>query len=390
MKEDRPELRPLTAFRFFAALAVFFRHVYPWLNEKGNLPGWLGDCFHDGFSGVTFFFILSGFILTYNYRFTFDRLTMPKVWSFFAARLARIGPVHVLTFLIALPLVYRSLFSDPIHSLERAAVNLTLTQSFFSDESIYFSFNSVSWSLSDEMFFYALLPLILWGLQASGWDRPRHALALAIGTWLLAMTLVITGLEHPRAFWLWYVNPLFRVLDFLVGVALGHLFLGLRESRLARINAKWATTFELASLGLIAASLAANSFVPYLLRRSVYYTPCFGCVILVFAFQRGLISRLLSGNVLRVLGEVSFSFYMFHYLLIRMVDQFPNVTHLGHLSPIVRSAAVFAVSLAVSYGCWRWYEMPARERVKRWLLLRGSPIRTGVRMAGVHPPRSVL
>jgi peptidoglycan/LPS O-acetylase OafA/YrhL len=283
---------------------------------------------------------------------------------------ARIWPVQLLTFGLAVIVLHREIMAAPGHYIGPAIANLTLTQSFFPNESIFFSFNSVSWSLSDEIFFYAIFPLVLWALHALGWDRPRSASLLAIGLWLIAMGCVLMGRNHPLGFWMWYVNPAFRVLDFLTGVALGQVYLGLQDKGIRGPSWKWAGILEVTSLFLIAAALTASPLAPYLLRRSVYYTPFFAMAILVFAYQRGFVSRLLSGKVLRLLGEASFSFYMFHYLFIRMIDRFPHATHIGDLNPLLRSIAVFALSLIVSIACYRWFEVPARSRVRNWLIRR--------------------
>jgi peptidoglycan/LPS O-acetylase OafA/YrhL len=376
MTDHRPELRPLTAFRFFAALAVFFRHVYPWLKGSPDMPSVVHSFMNDGFCGVTFFFVLSGFILTYNYRLVFVRLSGPSVWKFYAARVARIWPVHLLTLGLAVVVRYPDIMAAPDQFIDSTIANLTLTQSYFSDETIYFSLNTVSWSLSDEIFFYALFPLVVWAMHAVGLDRPRRSSVLAIGLWAVAMACVLIGLDDPLGFWMWYINPLFRVLDFLTGVALGQVFLGLNDKGIRGPSPKWASLLEVSSLVLVAVALMASPSVPYLLRRSVYYTPFFGMVILVFAYQRGFLSRLLSGKVLRLLGEVSFSFYMLHFLLIRLIDRYPHATHLGDLPPLLRSIAVFAISLMASIGCYRWFEVPARTRVRDWLVRRLVPQRT--------------
>jgi peptidoglycan/LPS O-acetylase OafA/YrhL len=367
MMDRRPELRPLTSFRFFAALAVFLRHSHAWLNGHVDMPAFVSNCLHDGFCGVTFFYVLSGFILTYNYQSIFTRLTGRSVWSFCAARLARIYPVHLLAFLVAVPLVLGDILAEPSRAVVPTLANLTLTQSFVPDQAVFFSFNTVSWSLSDEMFFYLLLPLVLWTMHGLDLVRSGRAVALAATCWLLALACVLLGHDHPQGLWLWYVNPAFRLLDFLVGVSLGQIFLRLQRQGVAGPSRPVATLLEAGTLGLLALALVTSPLVPLLLRRSSYYTPCFALLILVFAFQRGRLSRVLSGPGLRLLGEVSFSFYMFHYTIMRLIDHYPRVTWLGEWPPLPRTLAVFLLSAAASVACYFWYELPLRDRVRRWL-----------------------
>jgi peptidoglycan/LPS O-acetylase OafA/YrhL len=294
-----------------------------------------------------------------------------------------VWPVHLLTFACAAVVLHAEILAAPARYLRPAAANLTLTQSFCPDEAVYFSFNSQSWSLSDEMFFYLLFPAIVWGMRAAGWDRPRAAGGLAAAACGAAAACVLLGRGAESGFWLWYVSPWFRLLDFLTGVALGRVFVGLGAR--GGPGPGRATLLEGGALALLAAAVVAGPEVPYLLRRSGYYTPFFGAVVLVFAYQRGAVSRLLSGRALRVLGEASFSFYMFHYLFIRLIDRYPHATRLGDLAPLPRSAAVFALSLLVGLGCYRWFEVPARARVKALLApgRRPDPVAV-VRPVGVR------
>src|SRR5205807_10236402 len=105
----------------------------------------------------------------YNYHTIFRSLKVRDVWIFYVARLARIYPVHVLAFVVFLIVALGSwsqLFTPRCTQLfdHKALANLTLTQSYIADATYYFSWNGPSWSLSDEFFFYAALPLLLWGM----------------------------------------------------------------------------------------------------------------------------------------------------------------------------------------------------------------------------------
>jgi peptidoglycan/LPS O-acetylase OafA/YrhL len=377
-KEDQPDLHPLTAFRYFAALAVLGRHTVGWISESPNFPTALKTCMFEGICGVAFFYVLSGFILTYNYRSVFCKLSVSTTKKFYIARFARIWPVHALTFLLFIPLLYQQILSEPVRAICQATANLTLTQSFVPVSGYYLSYNSVSWSLSNELFFYAVLPFALWGLHQIGWDRLRPAAILAISLWLVALACVLMGrnLPSPQAHWLWYFNPFFRLLDFLIGVALCHVFLALRQTRIAELNWKWATPLELAALVPLAASIAFSSDVPQILRRGVYYVPSFAMLILVFAFQRGLLSRLLSFKLFRLMGDASFSFYMFHAFFIVTTNRYPDTLHLSGVSPLTRILLVFSITSLVSLCCHRWFELPCRDWIKGWFTGRREQDKT--------------
>jgi peptidoglycan/LPS O-acetylase OafA/YrhL len=104
---------------------------------------------------VSFFFVLSGFILSHAYS---ELDVKHGLRSFFAARFSRLYPAHLFTALVAM-----FLFS-PIGSaydLIRSAVNLSMLQSMIPLLPWHYSLNAVSWSISTEFFFYALFPFIL-------------------------------------------------------------------------------------------------------------------------------------------------------------------------------------------------------------------------------------
>lgn len=89
----------------------------------------------------------------------------------------------------------------------------------------------------------------------------------------------------------------------------------------------------------------------------------FALIILVFAIQGGLLSRVLSHKFLVVGGETSFSIYLFHQMLI--VWQGNNPWLLGWC-PLPYGFAVFIVLIiGISYGVWRWFECPMRARIRR-------------------------
>jgi peptidoglycan/LPS O-acetylase OafA/YrhL len=146
-----------------------------------------------GYAGVSFFFVLSGFILAFNYA--------PRVadrGDFWFRRFARIWPTHALTFVIAIPIGLDT--TNFVGSAATAVLNLALLQSWMPQPEIYFSFNRLSWSISNEAFYYALFPVLLARLAgvraATRWS--------IVGTW--TVLLVAAAAAWFAAFG--HVNPL--------------------------------------------------------------------------------------------------------------------------------------------------------------------------------------
>jgi peptidoglycan/LPS O-acetylase OafA/YrhL len=330
--------------------------------------------FFEGFSGVTFFFVLSGFILTYNYHSFFATLSAREVWKFYAARFARIYPVHALTFVAMLPLCYGEFLVATGTATLHAVANLTLTQSFIPRNDYYFSYNAPSWSLSNEFFFYALLPVLLWALISLRLARPSRSVWLAVGFFAVALGLAWGWRNSPRCHWLCYIDPLYRSADFAVGVALGMAYLGLRGGGPGRLGRSAATILEFATLAGLGVAVYYAQAIPFGVRLGPYYTPAMAAIIFVFAFQRGWLAALVSARLFCVLGEISFSFYMFHMVVLCYMKAYTLRLHLDRLGPRTSIVVAFFVALVVSALCHYGFERPMRELLKR-LLLRNSGTR---------------
>ncbi len=213
-------LAQLTALRFVAAFAVLLSHL-EFLGAAGGGAGWLYETvFRQGYCGVSFFYLLSGFILSHAYG---DKLASRAVgWgSYFALRLCRIAPLHWITalaFLVWLALTKGAPGAGTI------ALNLALLHAWVPDPSVHYALNGPSWSLSDELFFYALFPLL---------NRvPRRTLTLGLGgaVTAIAAIAVVTLAVHPgytpAMEWFFYVAPPVRLVDFVAGIVLYRLYRG--------------------------------------------------------------------------------------------------------------------------------------------------------------------
>ena len=149
------KIKPLTSLRFIFAFAVFIHHTD--IFNAMALPGWepFQRVLNEGFFGVDFFFILSGFVICYAYKKSFETGKV-RGDSFIVYRLARLFPVHFVTFLIAFT-IYNGTFGL------QAIVNLLMLHSWIPapQTSFAFTFNAVSWSISTELFFYLAFLLLV-------------------------------------------------------------------------------------------------------------------------------------------------------------------------------------------------------------------------------------
>ncbi|WP_257002660.1 acyltransferase family protein [Streptomyces albidoflavus] len=202
----------LTGLRFLAALAVFAHH-FTGLGGPGSGVARVPAFFPYttmGVHGVGFFFVLSGFLLAWGYRpGTSARL-------FYWRRAGRIWPAHLAASLLALVLLFW--WGGRATDAFSVLASVLLVQTWFPGVTPTLPGNSVAWTLSVELFFYALFPLLVRGALAL---RTRTLLAVSSGS-LAVMAAVnlwlLTHLSGAAAEWVMR-HPLARLPEFGLGLA---------------------------------------------------------------------------------------------------------------------------------------------------------------------------
>lgn len=370
MVGKRPHLRALTSLRWFAALAVVLHHL-DYLNRNSAFETLYIRWFAEGFAGVSLFFILSGFVLAYNYSSQFSTLDRKVIASFLAARFSRIWPLHVLAFLLTLLLPWRPAGSSLGERAMISAVNISLLHAWVPVDTYFFSVNSVSWSLSVEWFFYLSFPLLMCAMHRTGMvDRPR-VVPMVVGAWLLLFTNALLFGNGPMGRWAIYICPLPRLLEFMSGMVLGLAFV--RRSHGGPQNERHlrATLLESAAVvGLIAAIVVAP-MVPTAIRLGAYYMPIMTVIVLLVAREQGAISASIRSPLFVYLGEISFGLYLFHQPVLRhLVTWRRRLGMKQELFDLPFGILVVGVTLLLSAACFKVYEKPMRTWLQRLLLRR--------------------
>ncbi|MCU1595554.1 MAG: acyltransferase 3 [Frankiales bacterium] len=283
------DLPRLTSLRAFAALAVFGFHL-----EQDHVWS-TGGLFAAGFSGVAFFFVLSGFVLTWTWR------PGTGTGRFYQRRFARVWPSHAVMLIasIAAPVVatqHRGVISG--------LLNLLLLQSWSTDPATAFGYNGVSWSLSCEAFFYACFPLIVSALARLTPGQRWLATAVISGTTGL---LLIAGGTHRGL--LEHAPPV-RLGEFVLGCTLA---LSVRDGWRPRVPMLVA-----APLAILVPALVAQA-QPTLVTAATEVTTA---VLLLAAATADLDQRAgwLCSRPLVYAGQVSFAFYLVHELVMLNLD----------------------------------------------------------------------
>jgi len=346
-------IKPLTSLRFFFALMVFLSHLDYLLMSKNETSRWIfKHIFFEGYIGVSFFFILSGFILAYKYQEDLLQGKKSK-YDFWRARFARIYPLHVLTLLVSLPLVFNEFFQDKIKFIAKFFIQLTLTQSYFPQRTIHYSFNAPSWSISDEAFFYLLLPVLVFFLL----KRLRLFYRMLILLIMLVVALLFI-LPEDRHHFVFYIFPPVRLVDFMIGIGLYNLYVYVHKHQIDLNFAR----LEWVAVLVFGLFFYFHEQIPLGARYGSYYWLPMSLIVFVFAFQQGKLSQFLSNKYLFIAGEISYGFYMFHQLVLRyFFKYFPRFSQ----QEIFFITTVFIVALLISYFSYKYFETPVNRYIRK-------------------------
>ncbi|HET6762010.1 MAG TPA: acyltransferase [Longimicrobiaceae bacterium] len=375
---DRPHLRALTGLRFVAAMQVVLYHVY--LPRSAGAPGWVRALVGSGYVGVGLFFVLSGFVLAYNYL---QPMAQGRVGrrEFWAARFARVYPVYLLGLAAGMPwfVLWMLRVSTP-HIAARwvagvTAACLALVQGW-APQTVC-ALNCPGWSLSAEAFFYLLFPFLVLPIRRMS---ARGLAGLCVLAWLLALAAPLAylalrpdGIAHvgwnSSTAWLLAVkmNPLLRLPEFVIGVAAGRLFL---DGAFDRIRSG---AVEVAVAAALVAALLASPAVPYLLMHNGLLAPLFAALIVVLAVGRGPVARVLSGRRMEMLGGASYALYILHVPINDWSGRLAARLGVAITWPSLYALVVSLVAIAISLAVFRWIEEPARRALRRRLSRREIP-----------------
>jgi peptidoglycan/LPS O-acetylase OafA/YrhL len=368
------QLKPLTSIRFVFAMLVVLFHGQSFLSHSGVSDHWpsiILAMMSRGNIGVDFFFVLSGFILSYSYQ---NRLNQPKdCVGFWWARFARIYPAYLLAFMVFLPIAVHWVVSGRTRfGLVIAVLQLTLTQSWVPAAAM--EWNAPAWSLSAEAFFYALFPFIFLRLLVL---PNRSMILLAIfaftisqigslfGSYfgaalaqLLNSTLGFKDLSQGGMRDDWAVFPIFRFPEFLFGMAIGILF-----TRTPPLTKLWRNMALLTGLvGLGTELIVIGPYVPGALFENGLLMPFLGLVLFGLARSKSIF---FNHSVFVALGDASYSVYLLHipvWWWMQYTDS--HALHFQTSAPGVFFILYIFTVICASLLSLRTIEEPARKLIR--------------------------
>jgi peptidoglycan/LPS O-acetylase OafA/YrhL len=349
-------LDSLTGLRWWAAFAVFGYHMA----NLAPLP-YVQAVLHYGNFGVAFFFVLSGFVLTWSAR---PETTARTFWW---RRFARIYPLHFLTLLLAIVVFYR-IDPDPAQwwikplDIGLLLLSVVLLQGWSNEPRVLFSGNPAAWTLTCEAFFYAVHPFVNRGVRRLGL---RGSLALCAGALAVAVALRVGTLLWPDVFGL-VPLPISRVTEFILGMGLASALLNGWRVRLSPL---W--VLGVTGVILVALTIASNRPVPAAVSIALAFTPeliialCGAMIATVAARDLRGDRSLLRSRVLIALGDCSYAFYLVHATVLYAIRELVGF-HEPSWVNLLWFALVGGIATGLAALLHYFVERPVEKRLRGW------------------------
>ena len=404
----RQEVPALTGLRFLAAFSVLLAHGLGATFASDQPPqgavGWLMQA--SGF-GMTLFFVLSGFVIHYNYATLVTAGGARGIAAFLWARFARLYPLFLLMMLVYVLVSQRHVAFWTGHPEKFNAILEALPYFLLSIQSwIYKVIDGGSlidairggspptWSISTEWFFYFAYPAVAWALLRA---RTVPVIVLVAVVWCVAWTEFSTGLydrtpqidawavAHYGAVagiqnqqdsfvrWLLYASPYLRIGEFVLGAIVAQLYIALRGRKVGAFeNALGGAVFlaAAASVGLINYWMYSPDVTQNVFREmnmNFALAPSVALLAFCAARYRNAASRLLTSRPAIALGDASYSIYLVHSIVLISAVKLVGGTVRGVAYNFVELIVLMAIVVAISLLLYAYYEAPARQWLRqRW------------------------
>jgi peptidoglycan/LPS O-acetylase OafA/YrhL len=353
-------LKALTGLRCFAAINIVLFHF-----SNPQWFGWLAPVVNAGYASVSYFILLSGFVMAYNYS---ERARTGRfdIVRYYKARFTRLYPIYLLSLLLACRVLPQEWIAHT-HAMFWSGIVLAplLLQGWIPEISTFL--NTPAWTMSAESFYYLIFPWM------AHWKTPeqkrRHVLKLA-GVWVLGLvpgTLYILfkpdGIPHPDRFsygpWLQALKytPLPHLASFTFGVLLAGLDAVMPRPGLLRLFLGF---FGFGALF----ALLASGVMPYPLLHDGLLMPLFGCIILGLAGEN-LLASTIGARPLVFVGEASYCLYLLHFNMWNLIHDSHVLERLGlnQYDPWISYLLLVGMALVALY----LIEKPAQRQLRKWM-----------------------
>ncbi len=357
----KPPLPALSGVRTLLAIFILLFHFTP------PHVQFLHPIIDNSFIFVGTFFLISGFILTYNYD---DRALTLRKRDFWLARFARLYPTYAFVLLLSTPLLFTEWQARPHAEFWTGLLVTPLLLQGWSPSLATF-WNTVAWTLSADLVLYLLFPYILrlWATRGAFLNTPARLVAIILVLWLIGIAphtwYHLTNPDHLTApadrftgtVWMRVLkyNPAAYLCTFLVGLTLAklHAIIELTTRRRLVLSA-------IALLAILSFFYGGATHVPYVIIHGALLLPLF-CLLVLGLSGPNLITSAFAFRPLVILGETTFALYLLHFNVFELIHDhhLPERLHVAALDPWISYLFIIALALATV----RLVEKPAQRLI---------------------------
>lgn len=334
-------IKSLQSLRFVFALLIFMHHSALGLSAFGAFP-------------VSFFLILSGFVLMMSYG---ERVLNMNYFEFIQKRFVRIYPTHLLCLVVAL--ITCIFISKPI-VWHNTWPSFFMLQAWIPNKEVYFAGNSVSWYVSVVFFCYLMFPFLVRIMKR----HPTIVMLTVVLLYLSACFIVPDAKQHA----LLYINPIARIADFIIGMWL-YMLIGSKTGIQDRIEklSEGGGKFVMEAVGLMVCVafvlLSLHNDNPFM-QAAIWWIPSI-VVISIFYFMEntpGPISKILQNKFFVTLGSISFAFYLLH-ISILVINNYLMTLH--PINYVLDGILVLSITTILAYIITYYYEPLFKKTIVR-------------------------
>lgn len=334
-------LPQLSSMRFILILMIFLHHMN--LFSGG------------GAIGVASFFVLSGFCMTLGYNDTIISTPFEKFdyLKYLKKRIIKFIPLHWICLLVV---VLLNLPNGEIENIPILVSNFTLTQSWIPIQDYYFSFNALSWYLSNTVFLSIIFPFLALLFTQK---KKNTIIVLCVGIYIVLVMSVPPSLRHA----LLYINPICRTIDFMLGIWLATQIMMLKKHRVFIEKCRYMPDLLFLFSLTILAILGFIVDEKYLPIAGIFWPLIITMIASVSLMHNTPLSRFLSSNLVQKLTQCTFSFYMLHNICRDFITRF-----LPDSSLCLRIAIIFTITYLISQISYYCIEKKLNNQLQLWLI----------------------
>lgn len=346
MKKEK--LLSLQVLRALACLGIVLSHIGAVSRNFGR-------------SGVVIFFMLSGFVLTYNY---FDRdvaCSIKENGAFAVNKIKKLYPLHIVTlvFMFVITIVQDGFrIVNPIRLAIQTVLHILLLQTWVPKSAYYSSMNGVAWFLSVMLFLYFCFPLLIKIIRKFG---SRKTAIICMSVCIIIQMIFSLFMEanfiNETYGWATYVWPIYRLGDFFEGCCLGYIFINRDKEK--KINNVFISILEFITVGLV---LFANNNTTIHFQVTIFlYYVCAILAVYLFALKQGIITTFMTNKIMIYFGDLSSNIFLIHSMILTYVNVFFYIINF-EINPWANRIIVLVITFIASI---LWDKINKLIRIKK-------------------------